>query len=205
MKSSQWREYLEDQHVRHGKTLYTITELTHVAGVSPVALNVELSRLRKHRIIEKYAHGLYGRPGAVSLETLVQAIDSHAYLSGHYALQLHNIVLQVPTIITCVTDRRSPRARRRTTPLGRLEFVCVQSRVYAPPQDGLIAMPAQALCDFLYLSRRRGVRPESLVAFTHLNRIDSNESANVLVRYPQTVQRHFHELLRSAGSATCGN
>lgn len=195
MKANTWRQFLEQQRDRHGKVLYTVTELANVAGVSRAALNVELSRLREQSIIVKYAHGLYGLPGAVSAETLVPAIDSHAYITGHYALHVHNLVTQVPTTVTCFTDRRSPRARERDTPVGRLVFVCVRSSVYAPEFQGPMAPPAQALCDYAYLSRRQGIRPEALVTFRDLQRIRMPDLSRLLARYPLTVQKHVQRLL----------
>jgi hypothetical protein len=134
-------------------------------------------------------------PGAVSAEILVPAIDSHAYITGHYALHVHNLVTQVPTTVTCFTDRRSPRARVRDTPVGRLVFVCVRSGVYASTPEGLIAPPAQALCDYVYLSRREGVRPEALVTFRDLQGIRTPDFSDHLARYPLTVQKHVQRLL----------
>jgi len=197
VKASAWRKFLEDQRDRHRKVLFTVTELAHVAGTSRAALNVELDRLRRQEILTWYAHGLYGLPGAVAVETLVPAIDSHAYITGHYALHVHNMVTQVPTVVTCFTDRRSPRARLRDTPVGRLVFVCVCHGVYAPgpgPAGGL-ASPAQSLCDFVHLARRQGTRPEALVTFRNLERIRTPELPDVLARYPVAVQKHVLGLL----------
>ena len=195
MKANAWRKFLEQQRDRHGKVLYTVTELANVAGANRVALNVELTRLRKQTILVKYAHGLYGLPGAVSVETLVSAIDPHAYTTGHYALHVHNLVTQVPTTVTCFTDRRSPRARERDTPVGRLVFVCVRSSVYVPVPQVSVAPPAQALCDYVYLSRRQGVRPEALVTFLDLQRIRTPDFPERLARYPLTVRKHVERLL----------
>ena len=97
MKANVWRKFLEEQRDQHKKVLFTVTELANVAGVSRATLNVELARLREQAILVKYAHGLYGLPGAVTAEILVPAIDSHAYVTGHYALHVHNLVTQVPT------------------------------------------------------------------------------------------------------------
>lgn len=195
MKANAWRKFLEQQRGQHDKVLYTVTELANVARVSRAVLNVELARLREQGIIVKYAHGLYGLPGAVSAEKLVPAIDSHAYITGHYALHRHNLVTQVPTTVTCFTDRRSPRARERETPVGRLVFVCVRGRVYAPESQGMVAPPAQALCDYVFLSRRQGVRPETLVTFRDVQRIRTPDFPGHLARYPITVQRHVERLL----------
>jgi hypothetical protein len=195
VKGNAWRTFLGDQREQHGKVLFTVTELAHVAGVSRAAVNVELARLRRQAILVKYAHGLYGLPGAVHVETLVSAIDSHAYITGHYALYRHNLVTQIPTTVTCFTDRRSPRARQRETPVGRLVFVCVCSGVYAPVPECPIAPPAQALCDYVYLSRRQGVRPEALVTFRNLERIRRPDLPAVLARYPSTVRKHVERML----------
>jgi hypothetical protein len=195
MKADVWRSYLEEQRDRHGKVLFTLTELTHVAGATAATLNVELARLRRRGVIARYGHGLYGMPGAVSPQLLVAAIDSHAYVTGHYALYCHQMVTQVPVAITCFSDRRSPRARERVTPLGRLSLVCVRSRVYTAESAGAVASPAQAFCDFVYLSRRRGAEPEALVTLRNLTRIQPDELARILGRYPESVQTHVQRLL----------
>ena len=195
MRANAWRKYLQKQRERHGKVLFTVTELANVACASPPALNVELARLRKQEIIVRYAHRLYGMPGVVSPQVLVTAIDSHAYITGHYALYGHQMVTQVPTTITCFTDRRSPRARERVTPVGRLVFVCVRSNVYLPVPTGAVAPPAQALCDYVYLLRRRGAKPEALVTFRNLARIQATDLPPILARYPVSVQKHIERLL----------
>lgn len=123
-------------------------------------------------------------------------IASHAYITSHYALYGYQMVTQTPVTITCFTDRRSPRARERMTSVGRLIFVCVRSSVYLPVPEAAIAPPAQALCDYVYLSRRRGAEPESLVTFRNLERIQAGELASILGRYPVSVQRHVERLLR---------
>lgn len=195
MRANAWRKYLEQQRKQYGKVLFTRTELANVAHVSPAALNVELARLRRQEIIVRYAHGLYGMPDAVSPQFLVSAIDSHAYITGHYALYDCQMVTQMPVTITCFSDRRSPRAQERITSVGRLTFVCVRSSVYSPVREAAIAPPPQALCDYVYLSRRYGVEPEALVTFRNLERIRAEELAPILPRYPVSVQKHVERLL----------
>jgi hypothetical protein len=195
VRANAWRKYLEEQRERYGKVLFTRTELANVACASPAALNVELARLRRQEIIVRHAHGLYGMRGAVSAHVLVPAIDSHAYITGHYALFGYQMVTQMPVTITCFTDRRSPRAQERITSVGRLIFVCVRSSVYSPVPEAAIAPPAQAFCDYVYLSRRHGAEPEALVTFRNLERIRAEELAPVLPRYPVSVQKHVERLL----------
>jgi hypothetical protein len=63
------------------------------------------------------------------------------------------------------------------------------------------APPAQALCDYVYLSRRRGAEPEALVTFRNLARIQAPDLAPILARYPVSVQKHVERLL-DAGKRT---
>lgn len=195
MRSNAWRAFLQEQRERHGKVLFTVTELANAACTSRAALNVELTRLRDQGAIARYAQGLYGMPGAVSPQVLVPAVDSHAYITGHYALYAQQLVTQVPAQITCFTDRRSPLARARVTPVGRLVFVCVRSRVYSPVSEGAMAPPEQALCDYVYLARRHGTVPEALVTFRNLARIRDVDFPRTLARYPISVQKHVERLL----------
>ena len=195
MKAREWHRFLEEQRRDHGKVLFTVTELANVSGVSRTALNVEMSRLRRQGLIVKYAHGRYGLPGAVNLEALLHSIDSHAYVTGLYALFAHNLVTQSPSRVTCFTDRYSPRARERDTPVGRLVFVCVRGSVYAPPPPFVPVPPGQALCDYVYLARRSGAIPEGSVTFRNLASLATPGLDSILARYPRTVQREVRALV----------
>jgi hypothetical protein len=196
VRANAWRSFLEEQRHVHGKVLFTVTELANAGSASRAALNVELARLRDQQLLVRYAHGLYGMPGTVAPEDLVSAMDSHAYITGHYALYGYQMVTQMPVAITCFSDRRSPRAQQRVTPIGRLVFVCVRSKVYQPVSQRATAPPAQALCDYVYLSRRRGTVPEALVTLRNLSRIEAGELAAILANYPRRTQQHVGRLLR---------
>ena len=198
MKARDWQKYLEEQHRLHGKALFTVTELANVAHASRSALNVELTRLRRQGLIARYAHGQYGLPDVITPAVLLPAMDAHAYMTGTYALHVHNLITQAPTRITCFTDRRSPRAQERSTPVGRFAFICVRSRVYAPPHSGVIASPAQALCDCVYMMRRQGISIEGLVTFRNLTGISLAEIDTILAHYPMTVQRQVRALVKRA-------
>jgi hypothetical protein len=202
VKAREWQEYLEEQRRLHGKILFTVTELANIAATSRIAVNVELSRLRRQRVITKYAHGLYGPPNAITPALLLPAMDSRAYITGDYALHVHNLITQVPVRITCFTDRRSPRARERVTPVGRFVFMCVRSRVYSPPPGAIMASPAQALCDFVYITRRQGVPCEGLVTFRNLAERVMPELEAILVRYPRAMRQYVRTLV--AGGAATG-
>ena len=196
MKAIDWSRYLEEQRREQGKFLFTITELANVARTSIGNLNVELSRLRKYGVIERYARGIYGLPGINSPETLLSELDSHAYITSGSALFFHNLISQIPVQITSFTDRRHGAARVRMTPMGAYRFVSVRSPIYAPPEDGVIAGAEQALCDYVYLSRRAGADPKTQVSFRNLDRISPSRLSDFLNHYPGTVGRQIREEMR---------
>jgi hypothetical protein len=193
MKARNWSRYLEEQSREHGKRLFTITELANVARTSIGNLNVELSRLRKYGVIQRYARGIYGLPGINSPEILLPELDSHAYITGSFALFFHNLISQIPVQITSFTDRRHGNARVRMTPMGTYRFVSVKTPIYAPPEDGIIAGAEQALCDFVYLSRRDGTDPNIQVSFRNLDRISPRRISDFLNHYPGTVGRQIRD------------
>jgi len=195
MKSRDWQKFLEEQKEQYGKTLFTVTELAHSAGVSPVAVNVELSRLRKYGLIVQYAQGKYGLPSAVDPEKLLDAIDSGAYISGGYALDHYGLVTQVHMRITSITNRRHGLSRVRKTPLGTYEFITVKPSLYVPPANGHMAIPEQALCDYIYLTKRRGIDAHSLVTFRKLDRLKKSVLKKVVSRYPKTVREQVNAIL----------
>jgi hypothetical protein len=187
MKAIEWLQFFEVQRERHGKRIFTVTELANAALASPGALNVQMARLLKRGLVVRYARGRYGPASGVSLEDLLPLVDSSAYATGGYALYRHNLVTQVPFEITCFTTRRHNRSRERRGPLGKLVFVCVGPRLYARPAQGVIAPPEQALCDFLHLTARKSLAAESLVTFRNLARLRRRVLERLLARYPQTV------------------
>lgn len=198
MKSREWQRFLADQRQRYGKRSFTLTELANVADASRAVIKVEVGRLVQQGIMVRYSRGNYGLPDAVHPEELLPGIDPFAYITGAYALHRHNLVTQVPTEITCFTNRRHNLSRVRQTPAGQLVFVCVSARVYHPPEAGLIAAPAQALCDFAYLACRHGADPQALATFRRMDQIAENEMARLLPRYPATVARAIRRIRSAA-------
>jgi len=191
MKALDWLRYLERQWLDHGKVLYRVTELSNVARRHPHAMNVELARLVKRKVIARYANGVYGLPGAARAEDLVTALDPGAYITGHYALHRQNFVTQRPSEITCFTNRRHNRSKKRETPLGRINFVCVNPNVYAKPAEGTLAPPEQALCDFVHVLELQGLDPRTVVTFRNLSRVRRSALAKLATNYPPAVAAYF--------------
>lgn len=193
MKAVEWVRFLAEQRDRHGKGTFSVTELANVADASPAVINVQLGRLVRQGVIRRWVPGRYGLPEGVTAEELAHAIDADAYVTGGYALARQGFITQHPREIECFTIRRHNRSRRRSTPLGALVFICVSPRIHAPPARGGMAPPEQALCDLVYVLRRRGLDPRSMYTFRGLDRLTIPPV--VLARYPQSVQRAVDALV----------
>lgn len=193
MKALKWQQYLEKQLV-YGKKLFTVAELANIAATSHHVLNVELERLTKRGVFEKYARGVYGAPNKAMPEDLLRYLDAHAYITSAYALFQHGMITQTPKTFTCFTDRRHNRSRVRKSSLGRFVFVTVKQPIYAPPAGALIAPGEQALYDFVYLMRRKGVDPRSVVTFRNLNDLRQKPNKYAL-HYPASVRKNIADLL----------
>ena len=195
MKILKWQQYLEEQLV-HGKKLFTVAELANVADTSHHALNVELERLTKRGVLAKYARGIYGTPNKATPADMVRYLDAHAYITSTYALFHHGMITQVPKTFTCFTDRRHNRSRVRKTSLGRFVFVTVKKPIYAPPAGILIAPGEQALYDFVYLMRRQGINPRSVITFRNLNNL-RQQLKDYALHYPASVKKNVADLLKT--------
>ena len=199
MKALEWLRYLENQLRQEGKKLFSVTELGNVAKVPLHDLNVALNRLVQQDVLARYAHGVYGLPGAAAAEDLLPWLDNGAYVTGLYALHRHNLVTQVPMEIACFTNRRHNRSRVRNTSLGRFEFICVKAPVYRPPDQGVLAPPEQALHDYIRLSHRLGVSPLSLVTFRRLGGLDISRIKALAAGYPKSVGKKMEGMLVQSG------
>ncbi len=199
MKAIDWQKILQEQRDRYGKVVFTVTELSNISSLDIKSLKVALSRLVNRGIIQRYTKGRYGIERAVMIEELVSSIDPAAYVTGMYALYRHRLITQVPTEISCFTNHRHNRSRVRVTALGRIVFICVTGSMYSYPQENVVVSPEQAISDFVYLCRKRGVCPSDIVTFRNLRRLDSNLLHKYLKKYPATVKHEMRKLFQQSG------
>jgi len=196
MRAIEWHRYLLEQRERHGKMLFSVSELANIGSTTPAALNLALIRLVAGGVLARYVRAWYGLPGQVDIDHLIRAIDGGAYITSTASLYRHGLITQIPMQTLCFTNRRYNRARERRTPLGTLVFACVQRPIYDPPPDGEIRAPAaQALFDFVYISRRDGVDPQSNVTFRNIRKVNSIEIARIGGRYPSSVRRQVEAIV----------
>ena len=192
MKTLDWLKFLAHQQGRSNKRVFSVTELANVADASTAVVNVELGRLVRKGLLQRYVPGKYGLPDGVAVEELVTAIDPDAYVTGAAALARHGLITQIPHEVECFTRRRHGRSRRRPSPLGTIVFVCVSPAIHLRPPSG-VAAPAEAICDLAYACRRRGLDPQSLYTFRKLDALQVPD--DVLSRYPKSVQKNVRRLM----------
>ena len=200
MRTLDWQNFFADQRAQHGKLVFSVAELANAAQTSLHALNTELGRLVRRGIIHRYAHGRYGSTQGVEPQDILPTVDRGAYITGFYALFRRHLVTQVPTEVTCFTDRRHNRMSDRIAPAGKLKFIRVPPSVYAKPDDQAIAPAEQALCDFAWLSLRDGIDPLSLVTFQNLGTLSCRRLNKALRRYPEKVQTTVARIVGTTAS-----
>ncbi len=114
MKTIECLKFLKLQREAHGKVFFTVTELAKVAGASSRVMNVELSRLIRRGVMQRFTHGRYGSSDPASPMELVSALDSSAYITGFYALHLHDgTIAGIPTIVFHVSSSREAKKYSR--------------------------------------------------------------------------------------------
>lgn len=195
MKTHEWLIFFQAEQKQHGRKLFSVTELANASGISPHAVNVELNRLVNKNVITRYARGKYGLPDTVGPEDLLPFLDSGAYITGFYALYWRNLITQIPMLITCFTNRRHARSRIRKTISGTFVFSCVSKKIYNPPGDGCITPPEQAFLDWIYLSLRQGVSPETQGTLRNLKIFRAEVMTSLRFRYPKSVNQKADVIL----------
>jgi len=121
MKTIEWQKTLEEYMVQ-GKKLFTVAELANIANVSHHALNVELARLVKRHVLERYARGIYGLPKKVTPNELVRSLDTHAYITAFSALFQQGMVTQIPTVYTCFNRSAAQPFSSKANTFGTFRF-----------------------------------------------------------------------------------
>jgi hypothetical protein len=83
------------------------------------------------------------------------------------------------------------------TPVGRLQFVCVNPPIYNHGGK-TIAGPEQAFCDFVYIALRRGLDPAGMATLRRTADLKQRILAATVMRYPVTVRRCVASMLQAS-------
>lgn len=182
---TQWLEAL-----RRGKSIYHLSELQRMAGLSAVAAQRAAHRLTRKRWLAKLGKGfsanLFLPP---LLEEVSTVLYPPSYISLESALFQHGIIEQVPHLLTCVTTNKTKSFR---TALGEISYAHLQPDLffgYVVRGKSLLALPEKAALDFVYLQLQNGHAPA--LDEWHMEEISQDTLSKLILRYPRTVQRHL--------------
>lgn len=185
----QFRKALE----RTGKTYFTFYDLKKFYPSAYESLKVLLSLWMKKKLINHLARGFYTFD-IIKVDELKLAneFDKTSYLSFEYALYFHNLIDQVPQVITLATKKRHKiiKADRWTFEYTHLkkdlffgyEF---KNKVY-------VALPEKALADLVYLIAR-GKRTADLNTLEK-RKINQKLLRKILKKFPAYTIEKMKEL-----------
>jgi hypothetical protein len=122
--------------------------------------NVFLTRALERGLITRLTRGVYLNTrlkGDPSLEEAACFIRTPSYVSAEWALHLHGIILQAPTVCTVLTLSTAVGVRRNLLGHGvTIEYSHISDRLYFgfETRDGFnLALPEKALLDAVYFRR----------------------------------------------------
>lgn len=193
-----------------GRPVFTTQEIAAVSGRSASAVVQTLAQLERAGIVSRIRRGLWrdARREMSPFDVVpFLAPNKTLYVSFTSALHLHGVIEQIPQTITVATLSHA-RTVRTTVGTYRLHQVCPELfdgfDWYTPPNcwraskgtgSFLIASPAKALVDCLYISGRKR---KSFASFPELDltRIDAREARQWIARIPSPrLQRHASDRL----------
>ncbi len=122
--------------------------------------NVFLTRARARGLITRLTRGVYLNTrlkGEPSLEEAACFVRTPSYISAEWALHLHGVILQAPSVCTVLTLSTAVGVRRNLVWHGvTIEYSRISSRLYFgfETRDGFnLALPEKALLDAVYFRR----------------------------------------------------
>lgn len=161
--------------------------------------NVFLTRARERGLITRLTRGVYLNTrlkGEPSLEEAACFIRTPSYISAEWALHLHGIILQVPTVCTVLTLSTAVGVRRNLLRHGvTFEYSHISSRLYFgfESRDGFnLALPEKALLDAVYFRRTVPIADELEMDLLDLDRM-------------RQMSRSFPERVRAAVDRLCNH
>jgi hypothetical protein len=157
--------------------------------------NVFLTRALKAGYVARIVKGIYYNTfkDAPQVEEVACFLRSPSYVSCEWALNYHNIIVQVPVVCTVMTLSTSVGERNKVIYKGVIiEYSRILERLFHGYEfrEGFnIATPEKALLDTLYL---RGHIP--FIGELELNNLDLSKLKNLSKLYPLSVQRKISGL-----------
>lgn len=171
-----------------GKTYFAWHDLKKSYYGPRESFKVLLSNWVKKRLIYHLGRGFYAfNLASVDYLRLANEFDRDSYISFEYALYYHNLINQVPSIVTSATKKRS---RKITMSNWTFEYTHIKNGLfsgYELENKIYIATPEKALADLLYLiSRGKRIFEFDTLEIRKLN---SKKLWMILKKFPVYTQK----------------
>jgi len=164
--------------------------------------NVFLTRACQRGLIARVTRGVYLNArlkGEASLEEAACFIRTPSYISAEWAMHLHGVILQAPTVCTVVTLSTAVGVSRNLTWRGvAIEYSHISDRLYFgfEPRDGYnLALPEKALLDAVYYRRSIPFADELETDLLDLDRL-----RQMAREFPLRVRSMVDPLCKATGS-----
>lgn len=192
MKKANYLQFRESAEMT-GKTYFSRRELKRFYYGTMENFKVLLSNWMKKKLIYSLGKGFYTfNLIKVDYLRLSHEFDNGSYISFEYALFLHGLINQVPSVITLATKKRSRVVKSAP---WVFEYTHLKDDLffgYELKDKVYLATPEKALADLLYLTSR-GKRIFEFDAVER-KKISREELTKTLKKFPSYTQKLVKEL-----------
>lgn len=139
---------------KHNKRVFSLRELSLLAGETCASTGMSLLRGEKHKIVSRVRNLWLNMQDPPSLETVALIMQTPSYISFESALYRHGIVSQSPRGELLVATTLKPCKIR--TPLGTIHYMHLAKKLFFGFDENRIALPEKAFLDMIYIRIRHG-------------------------------------------------
>lgn len=178
-------DYLKFKKIldRTGKTYFELHDLKKFYSGGKGSLKTLLSNWTNRDIIQRIGKGYYAFDIAkVDYLRVANELDKNSYISFEYALYYHNLIDQVPSVITSASKTRSKKVLMSN---WSFEYTHLKDTLffgYVLKDNIYIATPEKAIADLIYLISR-GKRIVELDTL-EIKKIDQKKLRDILKKFP---------------------
>lgn len=159
--------------------------------------NVFLTRALQRGLITRLTRGVYVNSwlkGEPPLEEAACFIRTPSYISAEWALHLHGIIIQAPSVCTVLTLSTAVGVARNLVWRGvAIEYSHLSERLYFgfEPREGFnLALPEKALLDCIYYRKAVPFADE-----LELEELDTTRLREMAQPFPARVRKMVEKLL----------
>lgn len=176
-----------------GKTYFGLNDLEKFYKGKKKSLKTLLSSWVDRENIQRIGRGYYAfNISGIDYLRLANELDKNSYISFEYALYYHNLIDQVPSVITSASKTRSKKILMSN---WSFEYTHLKDNLffeYALKDNIYIATPEKAIADLIYLISR-GKRIAELDTL-EIKKIDQKKLKDILKKFPNYTAIKANEL-----------